>query len=192
VIATCFSFDWLVSYKSFQSHRETEEDMLMTLRFLPLIPDNPRLTIVYSDKDRVRQVALPLFERKILRQELVGSWLLEKLARPDGKDAGYFSIRRASDRLQLFGWAMLPDKKILPDCVVISSAEPDGEERLVTAIVPHLERRDVAYVTKSKALLNSGFDLTLEKVVPSATARFHAYAVDLNTRQVFSLNETAP
>jgi hypothetical protein len=191
-IATCFFFDWLVGYRSFQTHRETEEDMLMTLRFLPLIPDNPLLSGVYSDTDRIRQVALPLFERKILRQEPVGSWLVEKLAHPDGKDAGYFTVRRAPDRLQVFGWAMLHDRKVVPDCVVLSSAEPNGEQRLVTAFVPHLERRDVAHITKSKALLNSGFDLTLEKIVPTATARFHAYAVDLNTRQVFSLNEIAP
>ena len=162
----------------------------MTLRFLSLIPDNPLLSGVYSDTDRIRQVALPLFERKILRQELVGSWLLEKLAHPDGKDGGYFSIGRTPDRLQFFGWAMLPDRRVVPDCVVVSSVEPNGEQRLVTALVPHLERGDVVNVIKSRALLNSGFALTLEKVVP--TARFQVYAVDLNTRQVFSLSETAP
>ena len=191
-IATCFFFDWLVGYRSFQTHRETEEDLLITLRFLPLIPDNPLLPTLYRDTDRIREVALPLFERKILRQEPVGSWLLDKLAHPDGENAGYFSIGRTPDRLQFFGWAMLPDRKVVPDCVVVSSAEPNGEQRLVTAVVPHLERRDVANITKSNALLNSGFYLTLENVVPTATARFHAYAVDLNTHQVFSLNETAP
>ncbi|MEN3371121.1 MAG: hypothetical protein V7609_3264 [Verrucomicrobiota bacterium] len=192
VIATCFFLDWFAGYLAFQSHRKTEEEMLITLRFLRLIPDNPLLTGVYSEPERVRQVALPLFERKILRQELVGPWLLEKIAHPDGDDAGFFTIRRAPGQVQIFGWAMLPESKIVPDCVVVSSADATGKQRLWTAFIPRFPREDVAKVTKTKALLNSGFDLTLPNTPQSAEPDVSLYAVDLGKHQVFRLKETSP
>jgi hypothetical protein len=192
VMATCFFFDWFAGYLSFQSHRKTEEEMLITLRFLRLIPDNPLLTGVYSEPERVREVAFPLFERKILRQELVGPWLLEKIAHPDGDDAGFFTIRRAPNQIQIYGWAMLPQKKVVPDCVVVSSTDASGEQRLWTAFIPRFPREDVAKVTKSNALLNSGFDLTLASTASGAEPAVSLYAVDLSKHLVFRLKEAPP
>jgi hypothetical protein len=192
ILATCFYLDWFAGSLAFQSHRKTEEEMLVTLRFLPLIPDNPLLPGVYNDPERVRQVALPLFERKVLRQEVVGPWLLEKIAHPDGSDAGFFTIGRGPDHIRFFGWAMLPDRKVVPDCVVVSLAEPNGEQRLLTAFIPRLAREGVVNATKSKALSESGFDLTLPKIVPNPTTRFFLYAVNLSKHQVFRLSETSP
>jgi len=192
IIATCFFFDWFAGSLAFQSHRKTEEEMLVTLRFLPLIPDNPLLSGLYGDPDRVRQVALPLFKRTILRQEVVGPWMLEKIAQPDGDNGGFFTIGRASDHIQIFGWAMLPQRKVVPDCVVVSLGELNGEQRLFTAFIPRLAREDVAKATKSKALAESGFDLTFPKVAPGPTTHFYLYAVDLSKHQVFRLIEAPP
>jgi hypothetical protein len=191
VVATFFFFDWYAGYLAFQSHRKTEEEMLMTLRFLRLIPYNPLLSGVYSDPDRIRQVAFPLFERKILRQELIGPWLLEKVAQPDGNEGGVVTIRREPDHIQILGWAMLPDRKVVPDCVVVTMAESNGAEQLLTAFIPRLVRDDIANATKSKALSESGFDLTLPKISTPMT-RVSVYAVNLEKHQVFRLRQTPP
>jgi hypothetical protein len=85
---------------------------------------------------------------------------------------------------------MLPDKKVVPDWVVLTTQSPDGGERLLTAFIPRTERADIAAAFKRKALLNSGFDLSVATPsVQTADALFFVYAVELDNHRVFRLSE---
>lgn len=170
--------DWRESLPAFQSHRRTEEQLRLTLRFAPLIADDPLLSGLYPDRATVRQLALPLLSHRVLRQQPIGSWLPAKLQTPDGEDGGAFDLIKDGNVTRIQGHSAVPKDRRWPDCIVVAAAEADNA-RLVTAIVlpkpgdssgPH---RDFA------ADLPAGMLPGIDSI--------RAYSADLDHHQVFSL-----
>jgi len=173
--------DWKQSLPAFRSHWRTEEQLRLTLRFLPLIPDNPLLPGLHPSPEILKQVALPLLTHRVLRQQPVGPWLPAKLQAPDGDDGGSFAVtktERATTRIQ--GHLVVSGNRPRPDCVVLASIE-NNMLHLVTAI--DLAKRGDIEVAGGH--LDFAADLPASAVPPFDNLR--AYSVDLTHRKVFAL-----
>ena len=90
LVFACYFFDWIENSRSMRGHWAEQKNMLLTVQFISLIPDNPLLSHLLVDAKTVRDIALPLMERNILRRSPAGDWVLKKIDRPDGNDAGAF------------------------------------------------------------------------------------------------------
>jgi hypothetical protein len=184
-IACTFIFfvvaDWKQSLPSFPSHWRTEEQLRLTLRFLPLIPDDPLLPGLYPNPAMLKEVALPLLTYRVLRQQPVGSWLTPKLQVPDGDDAGAFAVTKtASATTTIRGHSVVSANRPRPDCIVLASIE-NNIPRLVTAI--DLPKR--GDIRASDGHLDFAVNLPASAVPPLKNLR--AYSVDLAHRQVLVL-----
>lgn len=173
--------DWKQSLPAFRSHWRTEEQLRLTLRFLPLIPDDPLLPGLYPQPAMLKQIALPLLTHHVLRQQPVGTWLPAKLQAPDGDDGGAFAVAKTeSATTRIYGHSVLSGNKHRPDCVVLASIE-NNMLHLVTAIdLP--KRGDIG---AAGGHLDFAADLPASAVPPLDNLR--AYSVDLTHRQVFAL-----
>jgi hypothetical protein len=173
--------DWRQSLPAFQSHWRTEEQLRVTLRFLPLIPDDPLLVGLYPNPAMLKEVALPLLTHHVLRQQPVGSWLTAKLQAPDGDDGGGFAAtKNANAMTTITGHSLVRGNRPRPDCVVLVSIE-NNVPRLVTAI--DLPKRIDTRATGGH--LDFTADLPVA-AVPSLD-NLLAYSVNLAHREVFAL-----
>jgi hypothetical protein len=173
--------DWKQSQIAFRTHRSSEEQLQLTLRFIRLIPDDPLLPGLYPNPAALKQVALPLLTGRVLRQQPVESWLTAKLLAPDGDDGGAVAVTTAgSATTRIHGHSVISVNRPLADCVVLASIE-NNSARLVTAI--DLPGRGDAGA--SGAHRNFAVDLPASAVPARETIR--TYSVDLRHRQVFTL-----
>jgi hypothetical protein len=173
--------DWKQSQIAFRTHRISEEQLQLTLRFLRLIPDDPLLSALYPNPAALKQVALPLLTARVLRQQPVESWLTDKLLAPDGDDGGAVAVTTAGEATtRVYGHSVVSPNKLPPDCVVLASIETNIP-RLVTAI--DLPKRG------EMGQIGNHFDFVVD-LPASAVPRLEnlrAYSVDLRQRQLFTL-----
>lgn len=188
VLATVFIVfaiaDWKQSLPAFQSHRRAEEQLRLTLQFVPLIEDDPLLSGLYPDRTTVRQLALSLLTHHVLRQRPVGPWLPAKLASPDGEDGGAFALIKEGNVTRLQGHSVIPKGRRWPDCIVVTAAE-NNIERLVTAIVLP-QRRDAGGTGPHR-----DFAVDFSAGALPEIENIRAYSADLNHRQLFTLTPAA-
>jgi hypothetical protein len=176
--------DWKQSLPAFQSHRRAEEQLRLTLRFVPLIQDDPLLSGLYPDRTTVRQLALPLLTHHVLRQQPVGSWLPTKLPAPDGEDGGAFTVIKEGSVTRLHGHSIIPNGRRWPDCIVVTATE-NNIERLVTAIVLP-QPKDVGGTGP-----NRDFAADFPAGALPEIENIRAYSADLSHRQLFTLAPAA-
>ena len=189
LLLACYLFDWIENSRSMRGHWAEEKNMALTLQFLSLIPDNPLLSHLLADPKFVRDIAIPLMERNILRLPSTSDWVPQKLARPDGNNAGAFSIARRGDDVELNGWTILPRAKRVADAIVVAACAADGKRRLITAVAPTVARPDLAQTSNNRANLNCGFvaNLTTAALGPD---RLCLYALDFDNHTVYTLQDT--
>jgi hypothetical protein len=190
-VLACYLFDWYENTRSMRGHWAEQKNMALTVQFLSLIPDNPLLGHLLADPKLIKDVALPLMERNILRPSPTGEWVLDKLRRPDGDGAGAFSTAIQGSAIEVNGWTILPVQKKLPDAVLLAACSNDGKQRLITVVAPTSPRPDLVQASSRRSYLNCGFVATL----PTATLgqdRLCLYALDFKNHAVYSLQDTSP
>jgi hypothetical protein len=187
----CYLFDWIENSRSMRGHWAEEKDMLLTVQFLSLIPDNPLLTHLLVDPKTVRDVALPLMAKNILPQSPAGEWILKKIEQPDGSNAGAFSTAAQGGSVAVNGWTILPVPKRVPDAVLLAACSSDGKRRLMTVVAPTSPRPDLDQASTNSRNLNCGFVATLTQATLGQD-RLCAYALDFENHAVYSLQDTSP
>jgi hypothetical protein len=185
----CYLFDWIENSRSMRGHWAEQKDMLLTVQFLSLIPDNPLLTHLLVDPKTVRDVALPLMGKNILPRSPAGDWVLKKIEQPDGRNAGAFSIAPQGGSIAVNGWTILPVPKRVPDAVLLAACSSDGKRRLMTVVAPTSPRPDLDQANSRN--LNCGFVATLAQATLGQD-RLCAYALDFENHAVYSLQDTSP
>ncbi|MEY2508110.1 MAG: hypothetical protein QOH01_2439 [Verrucomicrobiota bacterium] len=190
LVFACYLFDWIENSRSMRGHWAEEKNMLLTVQFLSLIPDNPLLSHLLVDAKTVKDIALPLMGRNILRPSPAGDWLLNKIDRPDGNDAGAFSTALQGSNIEVNGWTILPVQKKVPDAVLLAACSVDGKRRLITVVAPTSARPDLAQALASPGNLNCGFVATLVTQTLGKD-RLCLYAVDFKNHAVYSLQDTS-
>jgi hypothetical protein len=191
LVLACYLFDWYENTRSMRGHWAEQKNMALTVQFLSLIPDNPLLSHLLADPKLIKDVALPLMERNILRPSPTGEWVLDKLRRPDGDGAGAFSTAIQGSAIEVNGWTILPVQKKLPDAVLLAACSNDGKQRLITVVAPTSPRPDLVQASSRRSYLNCGFVATL----PTATLgqdRLCLYALDFKNHAAYSLQDTSP
>jgi hypothetical protein len=181
LLLVCFA-GWVDGRRAFGSHRRTEEQLRLTLQFLPLIPDNPQLTDLYPSPELVRDIALPLLSHRVLRANVIGQWLQPKIPQPDGTDAGRFAAQTTDAGITINGWTMVREERFLPVCIVITAG--DGEhQRLVTALtLPAIE-----HPPPKGTFIGRDFTVTLPHRAGLSASAIHAYSVDLSKHAIFAI-----
>jgi hypothetical protein len=190
LVFACYLFDWIENSRSMRGHWAEQKNMLLTVQFISLIPDNPLVSHLLVDSKTVRDIALPLMATNILRPSPAGDWLLKKMDRPDGNDAGAFSIGPQGSNIEVNGWTILPVQKKVPDAVLFAACSVDGNRRLITVVAPTSPRPDLAQAVANPGNLNCGFVATL-LTETLGKDRLCLYAVDFANHTVYSLRDTS-
>lgn len=190
LVLACYLFDWIENSRSMRGHWAEQKNMALTVQFLSLIPDNPLLTHLLVDPETLKNIALPLMRKNILRPSPAGDWILKKMKQPDGDDAGAFSITTEGSNVNVNGWTILPARKKVPDAVLLAACSPDGKQRLISAVAPTSPRPDLIQATTSRENLNCGFVATLVTETLGKD-RLCLYALDFQNHMVYSLQDTS-
>jgi hypothetical protein len=181
LLLVCFA-GWVEGRRAFESHCRSEEQLRLTLRFLPLIPDNPQLNDLYPRPELLREIALPLLSHHVLRANVVGSWLQPKLRQPDGADPGMFFARTADTSITVNGWTMVPEERFLPDCIVITAGDSEDQLLITALTLPGIERPP-----SKGTFLGREFSVTLPLRAGLTARAIHAYSVDLSKHAIFAI-----
>ena len=186
VVSLLTLFSWIGGLERMQSFSAHLRQNLLTLRLLDAAPSNPlwrRLIPLSGYRERARF----LIDRGILRIEPIGSWIREKIHQPDAGLGGRFRIIAESERsLRLQGWAVLPDRGVPADCVIL--ARTDGLGKIVTGLITEKSRPDIAMMLNNSDALLSGFDDTLEYAF-CEKADLLMFAVDVKKRHLYRLDQ---
>ncbi|MEY2503100.1 MAG: hypothetical protein QOI07_3434 [Verrucomicrobiota bacterium] len=190
LVFACYLFDWIENSRSMRGHWAEEKNMLLTVQFISLIPHNPLVSHLLVDSQTVRDIALPLMEKNILRPSPAGNWLLNKIDRPDGNDVGAFSTAPQGNNIEVNGWTILPVQKKVPDAVLLAACSAEGKRRLITVVAPTSPRPDLTQALTSRGSFNCGFVATL-LAETLGKDRLCLYAVDFANHAVYSLRDTS-
>lgn len=178
---------WACGIGSMQKVNMRCRQNLLTLRLLDLAPYNPLLTWLYPRPKVVRERGRLLLEHDILKYEPVGAWLKERLKVTDAGDAGRFLIRRQDPgSVRVEGWAMLPEQRVPPECVIMARHGASGKINVITGFIMKYERPDVVEAQKNSRLLFSGFGETL-KMTYHKRDKITMWAVDFTNKRAYSL-----
>jgi hypothetical protein len=127
-----------------------------------------------------------LGNKHLLRPGLWDSAFVRRLAesRPRAGEETRFGtlnyVHVLPDRLQLAGWAFLPDRRERADAVIVTIQPPGQESRIVGVAFPESPRPDIAAV-RGPATMNIGWatDIGAEALTPSRfLIRCFAYDVE--------------
>ncbi len=185
---------WNQGLKLSDSARLERSQSLMTLRLGEIVPKSPLI-------DKVCPWANPLVvvdalrERGIYRVPALGDWLRRAPADVQQESGGQITVKRNAQNgadgkpeFAITGWAVIPDRSVPADAVLVCTRAPDGKLAPWLLLVVGYKEKGAIAATGKKSLLRSG----VREVVPWSSGDFPAiecFAVDEAGRRLFPLTK---
>jgi hypothetical protein len=163
----------------------------LTLSLISQIPNNPLLVLLNPKPDSIVQKAILFKEKGILKYKKIdiASWIYGKLATPDGIGAGTYRIERTKKgEISISGWAVIPKKSRPADFVIITRMNELGNASLYTALSVGLKRPDAVQSLQEKAVLSSGFYVSIKTEKDFEKYQYGVFAVDQRNHLLYSLH----
>lgn len=95
---------------------------------------------------------------------------------------------QAEPIVQISGWAVLPERKRIPEAIALSL---NDQQTFLTAVYPNESRPDVAKFLGDTRYLNSGWRVKIPaNLLPAGEIKFHAWVYDPENQQFVRLAES--